>query len=394
MRKNFWLILIMILVLVRSFARGEAVESFTDPEVNFKLVIEKLLEKYIDKSLSRENLYQAAAAGILASLNKGDEKWNELLSPQDLRAMESDLAGKVTGIGAAMEFDEHTGYGQILKTIAGSPAEKAGLKTDDQILSVDGERFKGKKLVDLVNAIRGKVGSSVTLRILREDKILTFNIKRENIAWTPVELENVDESIALLSIGFFNEKTPKLVEEKLQKINGQRAKKLIVDLRDNNGGGFDQALKVSELFLPEQALVASTKNRDGQVEQIRSGKGMLRQDIQIVTLTNKGTYSGAELLVAALKESRNSKVVGEPTFGKWNAQRVETLPNKFAIKYTVKEFQSPQGNTFHGIGIKPDLEVTLPKTIDLQELRTRHQLSKRIELDLQLKAALELLKSS
>jgi carboxyl-terminal processing protease len=381
----------MLLACSLSFAKGN--ESFSNPETNFKLVMDKLLEKYIDKKLSKEELYRAATAGMLSSLNENDETWNKLLSPNDLRDLQVDLSGKVTGIGAAMKFDDRTGFGQILKSIPGSPAEKAGLRTDDQILSVDGQKFKGKQLIDLVKAIRGEVGKSVELRILREDKILTLNIKREIIPWTPVELEKVDNSTALLSIGFFSEQTPKLVENSLQRINRQGFKKLIVDVRDNDGGGFDQAVKVAELFLPDESVIASTKNRDGKLEKIVSTKGLLDKDVQLVVLTNKGTYSGAELLVAALRENKNIKIIGETTFGKWNAQSVETLPNKFAIKYTVKKFESPQGHTFQGVGIKPDLEVGLPKDVDIRELRSKYEVPKRLGFDLQLKAALELMKS-
>ncbi len=374
--------------------KAKSAEAFSDAESNFKLTMKALLEKHVDKSLNKDDLFRAATAGMLASLNGVDESWNELLSPEDMHEMQIDLSGKVTGIGIELKFEESTGYGMVLKLIPGSAAEKSGLKPDDQILSVDGKKFKGKKFHDMVFAVRGAVGNSVSLKVLREDKIMTFNIKRESVPWTPVELEAIDDSTALLSIRFFNDETPKMVEQKIIEINGGKFKKLIVDVRDNGGGGFDQAIHVTELFIPKDLGVARTRNRDGQIEQFKSKKGLLNSDMPVILLTNKKTYSGAELFTAALKESRNVKIVGERTFGKWTAQTVEPLPNRFAIKYTVKEFQSPNGNSFQNKGVKPDLEVLLPSGVDSQDLRHRLDMKKRMNEDTQLKAALELLKTA
>lgn len=373
--------------------KEKPIEKFSDAESNFKATMQKLLDKYVDKSLTQDDLYRAAVAGMLASLNQGEEDWNALLSPSDMREMQIDMSGKVTGIGVEMKFSEDTGYAQILRLIPGSVGEKAGLRIDDQILSVDGKKFKNKKFRDLVYAVRGKAGDSVSLKVLREDKVMSFNIKREIVPWTPVELEKVNSTTALLSIRFFNEETPKLVEQKINEINSGKFKKLILDLRDNSGGGFDQAVKVTELFLPAGSVVASTKDRSGKVEQYKSAKSMLDPNIQIAILINKDTFCGAELFTAALRENLKVKLIGETTFGKWNAQSVETLPNKYAIKYTVKEFLSPHGNSFHGKGIKPDVEVSLPQGIESHELRLKYGMKDRLNADSQLKAAVELVQS-
>lgn len=126
----------------------------------------------------------------------------------------------------------------------------------------------------------------------------------------------------------------------------------------------------------------------------KSNSGLLSADIQVILITNKKTYSGTELFTAALKESRNVKIVGETTFGKWTAQIVEPLSNKYAIKYTIKEFRSPNGNSFQGKGIRPDLEVIMPAGADALELRQRLEVKKRVNEDPQLKAAVELFKAS
>lgn len=387
--KSFFAASLVCLFTSSAFATAD----FTDSEANFKLVMQKIMDSYIDKNVSKEDLYKAATAGMLKSLNQKEETWNELLSPEDVKEMEIDLAGRVTGIGAEMEFKEQTGYATILKVIPNSPAEKAGIKKDDQILSVQGQKFKGKAFKDLVYSIRGNVGEKVSLKILREDRILSLEVKRAVIPWTPVELQKIDDSTRLLSIGYFTDESPKLVEAQLKEVSRQKVKRLIVDLRGNSGGGFVQAVKVAELFLPKGKVIASTKNRDGKIETFRSNGGALTDKIQLIVLTNKETFSGAELLAASLKENLDARVVGETTFGKWNAQAVELLPNKYAIKFTVKEFRSPLGNSFQNSGMKPDIEVSLPKDVDSRELSLKHDMPKRLVIDSQLKAAIELMKT-
>jgi carboxyl-terminal processing protease len=400
---KIFLILSLTLIAAPGFAKNtpdhshdwkeKPAEAFLDAEATFKLTQQKILEKYVDKTITKDELYRAATAGMLASLNRGTETWNELLSPQDMKEMQIDLSGKVTGIGVEMNFDERTGYALVQRLIPDSVAEKAGLKMDDQILSVDGKKFKGKKFRDMVVAVRGEVGKTVALKILREDKIIDFKLKRAMIPWTPVELENISDSTALLSIRLFNDATPRIVEEKINEINAKKYTKLIVDVRDNSGGGFEQALKVTELFLPKDSVIGSTKDRNGKIESFKSTKGLLNPQTQVILITNKDTFCGAELFTAALKEIKKVKIVGETTFGKWNAQIVEMLPNKYALKYTVKEFQSPLGRSYQGIGIKPDMEVALPEGSDSNTMRVRYELKKRLDKDVQLKAAVELSQS-
>jgi carboxyl-terminal processing protease len=394
MIKCFTAILLTALLSILASA-AEKNEVFSDPEVNFKAAMDKLLSQHMNKDLTKSELYRAATAGMLSSLNTGsssEEAWNKLLSPHDLEEMQEDLSGKISGIGAAMKFDESTGYARLIHIIPGTPADKVGLKIDDQILSVEGRKFKGKKFQELVSAIRGQTGKSVDLKILREDKVLAFKIQRETIRWTAVELEKIDENTSLLSIGYFTEDSPKLVEEKLQQIKNQNVTKLIIDLRENRGGGFEQAIKVAGLFLPAGQTIASTRTRDGKTQSFQSQKTILGKNVHVVLLTNKETFCGAELFVAALKENGKVKSVGETTFGKWNIQSVETLPNKFALKYTIEDFFSPHGNSFQNVGIKPDIEISLPKEVDVQEM-SKFELAKRMSIDTQLKAAVELIQS-
>lgn len=398
MKKKIYIQLIFtgFLFVCGSLASAKTIdkkETFTQGEDTFKNVMDTLLSKYIDKSITKEELYMAATQGMLNSLNKDDKEWNKLLSPNEYKNLQVDLSGKVTGIGAEMKFDEQTGYATILRTVSNSAAEKAGLKIDDQILSVNGEKFKGRTFPELVLAIRGEVGKAVELKILREDKIVTFNIKREIVPWSSISLEKVDTQTALLTIGFFNEDTPVKVEEKISEINNANYKNLIIDLRDNSGGAFDPALKTTELFLSKGTIMLKTQDRNGKLEEHKSTKGLLNTNIKIFVLVDKNTSSSAEFFTASMKENRQAKIIGEKTFGKWTAQMVETLPNHYAIKYTVKQFLTSEGKNYQDVGFKPDLEVPLSSKSPARELKLKYSVAKRADFDSQLNAAIELTKN-
>ncbi len=370
--------------------RGKADERFTDSEETFKKVMQKLLEKHFDKNLTKDDLYRAATSGMLEALNSEDGQWNRLYSPSEYKNLQTDLSGQVSGIGIALKFDESSGNGIVLNVIPNTPGARAGVQKDDQILSVDGKRFKGKPFRELVDSIRGQAGLTAKLKILREDKILALTVKREQFQFKATDLKTIDSGTSLLTISYFNKMTPELVAEALKQVNQSGVKKLIVDLRDNGGGGFDETIKVAELFLAKGATIASTRDREGKIEKFQSNGGLLAEAVKLVVLANKGTHSGAELLVSVLKEGRGAKVIGQATDGKWNMQTVEELTNRFAIKYTVKTFASPLGNSFQGSGFKPDFEVPLNKEISHRELASKYDITKRLTLDTQLKAAFEI----
>lgn len=369
----------------------EAENKFSDPEKNFNDVLKTLLERHVDKQLSKEDLYRAATAGMLAALNPAEGDWNKLIDPHEFREMQIDFSGKVAGIGVELKFDEVTGNALVQRFIPGAAAEKSGVKVDDQILAVDGKKFKNKPFREMVASIRGEAGSSVAIKILREDQILTINVRREIVSWTPVAYEEYSNAkIGMLSLGLFNEQTPKLVESTLKKAQQDKLEHFIIDLRDNSGGSFDAALKTAELFLESGSVIVQTKNREGKFETFKGGKAVLKASLPVTILTSAETASGAELFTAALKENRRARIVGEKTFGKWNVQSLETLSNKYAYKFTVKEFLSPKGNSYQGHGIKPDVEVSLPKEVSIRQLKNKYPLEQRSEYDPQLRAALEL----
>ena len=333
---------------------------FTDAKKNFEKVKKQLLKNYYQKDLKEEDLYLAATKGMLNFLNTNDKKWNKLLSPKEWEEMQVEISGKVSGIGIVMQFDSKTGIANISDVLKNSPSAKAGVQPGDQVVTVDGKLYKGKQFRDLVHDIRGPSGKKVTLGLLRGGKIIQRPISRGKISWEPVNHHFVDHNgkkIALLGITYFTEMTAKLVKKALLDINKSKAKALIIDLRGNSGGLFDQAVATLELFIDKGATIARTSESRSSEVSIKAKTKPQFSKIPILVLVNNYTASGAELFAASLKENLTAKIAGSSTMGKWNMQTVETLSNKYAIKYTIKAFHSPKGRSFTGKGLSPDVNL-------------------------------------
>lgn len=367
-------------------------EHFSDAEANFKKVKEMLLKQYFDSKITDEVLYRAATQGMLAALNTNDHPWNGLLSPTELQEMEGDLKGEVTGIGVQMKFDASTGITNIYGIIPGSAAEKAGVKAGDQIISVNGRLYKGLQLRDIVYDIRGKVGDQVKLKLLRGDNVLTKSIVRAKVAWLPVEWSMISKNIGVLAIRSFSETTSELIRNALAALKKENLKGLVIDLRGNAGGLFKQAIESASLFVPKDSIVVNVVARDRAVEAIKATGTPLIERVPIVIITNHNTASGAELFAASLIEDLGAKLVGERTLGKWNAQELEKLSNNFAVKFTVKQFQSPKGHSFLNTGLQPDVEVSSNDDEASSQNLSLKTSSEKLGADMKLRAAVNLIK--
>lgn len=372
--------------------RNPKEDVFSSGEANFKLVLKKLTENYLDKTVTEDELYRAATAGMLAALNSGKEHedFNALLSPRMLQDFIIEKSGKLTGIGATLEFDDKLGLIRVLDVLPNSPALKAGLKKDDIFLSVNGQKIKGKKLPEVVALVRGPAGQNVHLKVLRDDHLINFDVARDQVSLRAFQAKQLNPSTAYLMLGFFTSDTSEKVADALKEFKQKDIKKLIIDLRGNGGGTFDDAVKTAELFLPKGATIVQTVSRTGKAERYEAKREAWRPEVELVVITDHDTASSAELLTGALKEGRKATVVGLTTQGKWNAQNLETLSNKFAIKYTIYKFETASGKSFQGAGMKPDIEIDGPKGAALSALHNESDLSKRIDLDAPLKAAISL----
>jgi carboxyl-terminal processing protease len=365
-------------------------EKFGDPQKAFAAAKDAMLTKYYAAGLTEEDVYRAAVRGMVEDVDARMHKWNKLLSPAEVQELQTDLSGELVGIGVTIDFDPPTGQIDVLAVVPGSPAEKAGLQAHDTIVSVNGKVFRDKTTHDAVHELRGKAGDPVALSVLREDKLLPFTVVR-----APIVLQDVKhfltDGVGVLGIRMFTAKTVPAVKAALDDLAAANARALVVDLRANMGGSFDDAVKAAELFVPSGAPIVQLERREGKMETISSKGAPILGSVPLVVLVNQSTSSSAELLAGALSDDRHARVVGAHTFGKWSVQNLDEIGNGYAIKYTTAVFHTPSGKSFEGVGLTPDIEVDA----DPEKVEGVLYISdpvKRLAADSQLRTALALVK--
>ncbi len=366
-------------------------EKFDDPSRTFQLVKETLQREYYKGDIAEADLYRAAVQGMLAGVDPSLSRYNRLLSPAEFGEMNIEMTGHLVGIGVQIGFDPKTGVVDVIGTIPGTPAERAGVMAGDKILTIDGTSFKGRNMSDVVGAIRGKEGESVRLDILRDTTVLTKTIRREQVPTGAVSHQRFPGDIEFLVVHAFAKTTPDLLRAALGEIAKSGAKGLVIDLRDNAGGLLDEAVDCAKLLLPRGTVVARLVRRGGQVETLTADQSPLLAPIPTVVLVGEHTMSSAEMLAAALRKGLHAPLIGTKTMGKWSVQRLKELPNHFAIKYTVAAFQTADGESFEGTGLPPDIEVTMEASA-LDRVMHVQDPAQRLAADVQLRSALNLLR--
>lgn len=328
-------------------------EKFENGEKMLQAVKAELLENYV-KDVSEEALYRAAVQGMLSAVDPARRDANKLMSPAQFAELTIEMKGELVGIGVQFKFDSPSGRADVTGVIKGSPAEKAGVRVGDAVLTVDGVSYKGKGIRDLVNAIRGKPGGKVTVALLRDAAIVTSTIERQKIGFDSVAHELLPGDIGVLTIHGFIESTPQATRDALVAMKG--AKALIIDLRDNEGGMLDRSVDVAKLLLPKGKVITRLEYRHGK-EDVRTNDAEPLTTVPMVVLINGATRSSAELTAAALREGVHAPLIGTKTFGKWSVQMLKELPNHYVMRYTVASFKTPDGKSYEGEGIAPDIEV-------------------------------------
>jgi len=364
-------------------------EKFSDGARNFEAAKKALLEGYYSDSLTEDDLYRAAVAGMLERADPRMRRWNRLLSPSDVRELRLDLQGELVGVGVVFDFDPKTGYVAVRGTIPGSPAERAGIAPPDTIVTVDGKLYKGAAERDVVAAIRGKEGEPVTLTILRGDKLVTVPLVREKIVYDTVTDLALPGGVGYVRIPGFNHRTAAGLHDALGDLASKRVSALVVDLRDDMGGSFDDAVAAAGELVPAGSAVAGLEKR-GKTEPVTPRTTPMLLDLPVAVLVDGETASSAECLAGALQELRHATVVGSRTHGKWTVQVLEDLPNGYAVKYTTAVFRTPGGKSYDGTGLPPDVEVDATAE-DVARALQESDPARRVAADVQLRTALRVL---
>ena len=293
-----------------------------------------------------------------------------------------DTLGNYVGIGIYMTTNTKNGHIVVLATMKGSPAETVGLKPGDEIIKVDDEDCTTKNSTEVSNKIKGEEGTTVKLEILRDNETLTFEVKRENIKVNPVEGKILENNIGYIQFSSFDETTYEDFKAKYEELKNQGITSLIIDLRNNGGGLVDQATDIADLFVEKDTPLLYEVDKDGNEEVIKA-ENDVTINIPTIILTNENTASASEILAGALKDLGKAKIVGTKTYGKGIIQQIIPLSDGSGIKITTEEYQTPNRNKIHEVGIEPDETVELPETVTnvLEILEDQDtQLQKAIEL--------------
>jgi carboxyl-terminal processing protease len=364
-------------------------EQFTDGARNFDKVKSILLKEYLDDHLTEDDLYRAAVQGMLAGA--GSSKYDKLISPTEMAELRMEMSGRLIGIGIEIDFDDKTGLTTVLAPLPGSVSERAGVAPGDRILKVDGKSFKGLQFRDVVQAIRGPAGQPVTLTLLRDDRVLTLTIKREAITWSPVKDTMLPDDVGLVYIHTFSEQTPSLLHSALARMKERHVRGLVLDLRGNQGGLLEKMIDCASLLLPRGSPVVTLIHRGAREETLKAHEGEVLGGVPLVVLIDDETASGAEILAAALKGAASARLVGMRTHGKWNVQRIDDLPNHYAVKFTTGQFRTPWGALLDGKGLDPDIEVDVADK-EVEHAQHIAEMNARVAADGQLRAALGVLR--
>ena len=339
----------------------------------------KLLEQYIDyyyyksDEISKEDMQNGMFKGLVDSLG---DVYSCYFTPQEYQSLQQQTEGVYFGIGAYVSKDVESGACVISGVIKDTPAEAAGLMEGDVIYSVEGKEMNGLELEEVVSYIKGDEGTKVHITIYRNGEPIEMELTRARVTSPTVDSEMKENGIGYLQITEFDDVTTAQFEENFASLKEQGMKGLIIDLRSNPGGNVTTVCEIAEKLLPE-GLVFYMEDKNGErTEYPCKGADF---DLPLVVLVNEYSASAAEILSGAIKDAGIGKLVGKKTFGKGIVQTVAPLDDGSAIKLTIANYYTRNGNDIHLKGIEPDVEVDLDADAYLED-KTDTQLEKGIEV--------------
>lgn len=340
-----------------------------------------LIDKYYLGEVDEEKLKEGAIKGYIEGLG---DPYTEYISKEDMEDYLQDTMGNYVGIGIYMIKDEKTGKIKVLSPIKNTPAEKAGIQPGDLIISVDGHTYSSDDMTVASNKIKGEEGTTVKLQILRGTETIDLELKRESIKVNPVEGKVLKNQIGYISFTSFDETTAEDFKNKFEELKAQNIKSLIIDIRNNGGGLVDQALKIADYMADKGSVLLYEVDKNNNEQVKKSEKDPIIQ-MPVVILVNENSASASEILAGSLKDLGKAKIVGTTTYGKGVIQQVLTLKDGSGLKITCEEYQTPNRNKIHKVGVEPDEKVELPDTVT-------NVLNVPEDQDTQLQKAIEILK--
>jgi carboxyl-terminal processing protease len=322
--------------------------------------------QYVSK-IDHDKILNGAITGMLSAT---EDPFSTYMTPEEAKQFQDNVDALFEGIGAELLMIDNKVTIDFL--IKGSPAEKAGLRKNDIIASVNGEKLDGLTLYQAVAKIRGMKGTQAELSILRTGAKDPLNIivVRDEIESQTVKSEMVTKEIGKIEIRQFSVRTVEEFKAGLVGLEKQGMKSLIIDVRDDPGGFLKKVVDIAQLFIDKGKTIVQIEGRDGKRQAEVSKISEPVRKYPIVVLINKGSASASEILAAALQQSAGIKLIGETTYGKGTVQEtfIEEMADGSNLKLTIDKWLTPNGTWIHQKGITPDIPVKQPAYFDVMAL--------------------------
>ena len=322
-------------------------------------VMDRVRRDYVEPIDDME-LMDSAIRGMVSGL----DRHSEFLDAEEYRNIRNSTSGKYSGVG--LEVSTQDGAILVIAPIDDTPAQRAGIRSGDEIIEIDGVSVRHGELNDAIGKMRGHAGTALTIKVRRQDydDPLTFHLTRQKIKVASVRHEVLQPSYGYVRLSQFNESTAdelsRAIDEmtdEVQEQTGEMLSGLILDLRNNPGGILDAAVEVSDLFL-DQGIIVTASGRTPESRFRHDAEiGDIMDGAVVVVLVNGGSASASEIVAGALQDHGRALIIGTTTFGKGLVQTVMPLSKGRAIKLTTSHYYTPSGDSIHEIGITPDIVV-------------------------------------
>lgn len=314
-----------------------------------------LVETQYVEPAQRNKILEGAIKGMVAEL----DPHSAFMSAEEFAQFQEETGGRFGGIGVEVDFRGDSPI--VIAPIEGSPAERAGIRSGDQIVAIDGRPTRGERLDKLITLMRGAAGTKVKVTIRRAGvpEALNFELKREEIHVTSVVGQRLDGDVAYVRLKQFQEGTHEELLEAAGKLRAAAKAPLrgvILDMRNNPGGLVDEAEGVADEFLGD-GTIYSTRHREQVIDEAKAHDGGAFASLPVVVLVNEYSASSSELVAGALQDNRRATVVGSTTFGKGSVQTIFELPGGAGMRLTTMRYYTPSGRSIQAQGIRPDVVI-------------------------------------